>query len=61
MEELCLYYDIHIDVADLPFLKERYSGKFRVKDGVEHVLKVLQLEHRFIYVKDNELNQITIK
>lgn len=61
VDKLRLYYDVRIDVADLPFLKERYSGKFRVKDGVEQVLKVLQLEHKFTYVKDNELNLITIK
>lgn len=60
IEKLRLYY-IRIEVADLPFLKERYSGKFRVKDGIEQVLKVLQLEHKFTYVKDNELNLITIK
>ena len=61
IEKLRLYYNIRIEVADLPFLKERYSGKFRVKDGIEQVLKVLQLEHKFTYVKDNELNLITIK
>ena len=55
------YYDVRIEVADLPFLEERYSGKFRVKEGIEQVLKVLQLEHKFTYVKDNELNLITIK
>ena len=61
IDKLSLYYDIRIEVADLPFLEERYSGKFRVKEGVEQVLKVLQLEHKFTYVKDNELNLITIK
>ncbi len=61
IDKLRLYYDIRIEVADLPFLEERYSGKFRVKEGIEQVLKVLQLEHKFTYVKDNELNLITIK
>ena len=61
IDKLRLYYDIRIEVADLPFLEERYSGKFRVKEGVEQVLKVLQFEHKFTYVKDNELNLITIK
>lgn len=61
IDKLRLYYDIRIEVAELPFLEERYSGKFRVKEGVEQVLKVLQLEHKFTYVKDNELNLITIK
>lgn len=59
--KLCLYYDVKIEVAELPFLKESYSGKFRIRDGVEHVLKVLQLEHRFSYKVDSELNLITIK
>lgn len=61
IEKLCLNYDIRIEVSNQSFLNERYSGKFRVKDGVEQVLKVLQLEHKFTYTKDNELNLITIK
>lgn len=61
IDKLCLYFDIRIEVSGQPFLKEHYSGKFRVKDGVEQVLKVLQLEHKFTYTKDNELNLITIK
>ena len=61
IKKLCLYYDVRIEVGDLPFLKDPYSGKFRAKDGVEHVLKVLQLEHKFSYKVDNELNLITIK
>lgn len=61
IDKLRLYYDVRSEVADLPFLEERYSGKFRVKEGIEQVLKVLQLEHKFTYVKDNELNLITIK
>lgn len=61
MDELSSYFDIEINVMDRAFLKQRYSGKFRIKDGIEHVLKVLQLEHNFSYIKDNELNKITIK
>jgi len=61
IEKLQLYYDIKIDVRKTDLLKYHYSGKFRTKDGVEQVIKVLQLEHQFTYVKDNELNVITIK
>ena len=61
IEKLELYYDVKIDVRNTELLKNRYSGKFRTKDGVEHVLKVLQLRHRFTYTKDNDLNLITIK
>ena len=61
IKKLELYYDIKIDVQNKELLNNRYSGKFRTKDGVEHVLKVLQLRHRFSYIKDNDLNLITIK
>ena len=30
------------------------------KDGVEHVLKVLRLNNKFTYTKDDETNVITI-
>lgn len=61
IEKLQLYYDIKIDVQNNELLRNRYSGKFRTKDGVEHVIKVLQLSNKFTYVKDNDLNLITIK
>lgn len=61
MEKLSLYFDIQIDVLNKDLLDEYYTGKFRTKDGVEQVLKVLQLEHRFRYEKNNEQNKITIK
>ncbi|GHV52872.1 anti-sigma factor [Bacteroidia bacterium] len=61
IEKLQLYYDVTIDVKKPGLLGHRYSGKFRTKDGVEQVLKVLQLEHRFAYSKDREHNLITIK
>ncbi|WP_455673994.1 FecR family protein [Phocaeicola sp.] len=61
IEKLELYYDTHIIVENKNFLNDVYSGKFRTKDGIEQVLKVLQLEHDFTYVKDDNLNLITIK
>lgn len=61
LKKLEIYYDIQIVVDKKDFPDEPYSGKFRTKDGVEQVLKVLQLEHDFVYVRDNNLNLITIK
>ena len=61
IEKLELYYDVNIVVQRPSLMKYHYSGKFRIRDGVEHVLKVLQLKHRFTYTKDEELNQIIIK
>ena len=60
-KKLELYYDINIKVEKKSLLKLRYSGKFRTKDGVEQVLKVLQLEHKFDYTVNSNLNLITIK
>jgi ferric-dicitrate binding protein FerR (iron transport regulator) len=61
MDKLQLYFDVTIDVKKKNILDHHYSGKFRSKDGVEQVLKVLQIEQKFTYTKDSELNVITIK
>lgn len=61
IDKLELYYDVKIIVQQASLMKYHYSGKFRISDGVEHVLKVLQLKHKFTYTKDEELNQIIIK
>ena len=61
MKKLELYYDIQIEIKKPALLKQRYSGKFRTQDGIEQVIKVLQLEHKFTYKRDNEINLITIK
>ena len=55
------YYDIQILVHRTDLLAHRYTGKFRIQDGVEHALRVLQLKHRFVYTKDDDLNEIVIK
>lgn len=59
-ERIELYYGVTIKVNQKQLLEKRYTGKFRTKDGVEHVLKVLQLNHNFTYIKNDENNTITI-
>ena len=59
--KLELYYDVKIQTEKTSLLTHRYTGKFRVKDGVEHVLRVLQLKHTFNYTKNEESNQIIIE
>ena len=61
INKLELYFDVQIDVQRTSLLNYQYTGKFRVDDGVEQVLKVLQLEHQFVYTRDRERNMITIK
>lgn len=60
IEKLKLYYGVDIVVNNTRILSNHYTGKFRTKDGVEHVLKVLRLNNRFTYTKDDENNVITI-
>lgn len=60
IEKLKLYYGVDIVVNNIRILENRYTGKFRTKDGVEHVLKVLKLNNKFAYTKDDETNVITI-
>lgn len=59
--KLELYFDVKIEVRNTKILDFPYTGKFRTKDGVEHVLKVLQLRHKFTYTKDSEANLIVIR
>ncbi len=59
-EKLELYYGVKIKVSNTDILNNRFTGKFRTRDGIEHVLKVLQLNMKFVYTKDNESNVITI-
>lgn len=59
--KLQLYYDvtIRIEAGSLP--DYQFSGKFRISDGIEHALKVLQLKHKFTYTRNDEQNIILIR
>ncbi len=59
--KLELYFDLKINMNNSKILKNRYTGKFRTKDGVEHILKVLQLSNQFKFEIDDKLNIITIE
>lgn len=59
--KLELYYDVRIIVKNESLLNWSYSGKFRIRDGVEHVLRVLQRRHQFEYIKNDDENIIIIE
>lgn len=59
--KLELYYDIKIVNTNTKINRMRYTGKFRTKDGVEHVLNVLKIPTGLRYKKDNEKNIIYIR
>jgi len=60
VEKLKLYYGVNIKVNNKEILSYRYTGKFWTSDGVEQVLRVLQLDHKFTYKRDEENNKFII-
>jgi len=56
-----LYFDVSIEVKNQHVLAYHCTGKFRMKDGVEHILKVLQLRNKFEYRFDENRTKITIE
>lgn len=60
LKKLELYYDIRIENRNKHIENIRYTGKFRTKDGIEHVLNVLQVPTGLHYEKNNEENIIRI-
>lgn len=59
-EKMKLYYGVEIRVNNSRILDHRFTGKFRINDGVEHLLRVLKLKHRFTYQRNSENNIIEI-
>ncbi|MGQ8336838.1 FecR family protein [Sunxiuqinia sp. A32] len=49
MKKLELYFDVQISVNNSVSHNYSCTGKFRTTDGVEHILKVLQLRNDFNY------------
>lgn len=60
LKKMEVYYDVKIENRNKRILDIRYTGKFRTKDGIEHVLKVLQVAAGFKFKKDSEKNLIQI-
>jgi len=61
VNKLQLYFDMKIEVRNDKILNYHCTGKFRTKDGVEHILKVLKLRNKFDYTIDEKTNTITIE
>lgn len=61
-KKLELYFDVNIQVNNKSVLqnKRHSTAKFRTRDGLYHILDVLQLTHHFTYKRDEEQNLITI-
>ncbi len=55
------YYDTKINIVGGRRMKRKYTGKFRLQDGVSHILKVLELQNDFKFKNDTINNLITIE
>lgn len=55
------YYDVHIILKNRKFLDLEFTGCFYLRDGVEHILRVLQHHHYFTYTKEDNENTIIIE
>lgn len=54
------YYKVKIIVQNPKVLDYRCTGKFKDQDGIEHVLKVIQKDHKFKYKVNEERDSIYI-
>lgn len=61
IRKLELFYEVSIIVKNTELGNFHYTGKFRQRDGVETVLKKLQIVYPFTYTRDEERNLIILQ
>lgn len=61
LKKLELYYDIDLNVSDPAMLDWRYTVKFRQRDGIDEILRLMQRIHFFQMERDEENNRIFIR
>lgn len=60
LKKLELYYDVKITVKDTSILEYEYTGKFRQRDGVMEVLRIIQKIHPFRIQQEENSNEIIL-
>lgn len=60
LEKLQLYYDVKIVVEDPEIFDVRYTGKFRQRDGIDDILRILQKIQSFKIERNRENNIVTL-
>ncbi|MDR0575747.1 MAG: DUF4974 domain-containing protein [Tannerella sp.] len=61
LKKLELYYDVKIVVEDPSISKWEYTGKFRQREGIDEIIRMIRKIHRFKVNKDEENNVFTLK
>lgn len=60
LRKLELYFDIKIAVEDPTIYTWEYTGKFRQRDGIDEILRIINKIHKFKIERDEEHNTITL-
>lgn len=60
LKKLELYYDVKFTVRNASILEYEYTGKFRQRDGVMEVLRIIQKIHPFKMKQKEETNEIIL-
>ncbi len=60
VKKLELYFDVEIVVQNPRILEYEYTGKFRQRDGILEILRIIQKIHRFKIENNEDLNKITL-
>ena len=61
MQDLERYYDLKIQLDKQSIARVTLTGKFRISDGLDYALRVLQNDVAFTYKRDKENDVIYIK
>ncbi|MDR1880308.1 MAG: FecR domain-containing protein [Tannerellaceae bacterium] len=59
-EHLSLLHEVTIELKNPQIGQQMCSGKFRNKDGIDHILSILQRSYQFTYERNEENNTYTI-
>lgn len=61
IKKLELYYDVKIIVQEELIKNFRYTGKFRQRDGIDEILRIIQKIHKFKIRKSEDGGQIWLR
>lgn len=60
LQKLELYYDVKFLVKEPTIYTWEYTGKFRQRDGIDGILRIIRKIHKFKVEKDEENNTIIL-
>jgi len=60
IKKLELYFDVEIAVKNPRILEYEYTGKFRQRDGILEILRIIQKIHHFKIENNEDLSRITL-